>query len=174
MSGLRAARLSELILVTGGSVYGGNSRDEETFRFYQLSDISSCTGASIWRNSRSLVRDRKDEKGALLPCGRWPQPILLWYCKTNKKQLSSPPSSPPLFTILSWLLPNTILHPISYHCFHNYRLHSPQSSCGALRYMHLCIIRLLDGWNEMKRQTLIMNAILNHRHNFGDQHNHVK
>ena len=97
MSGLRAARLSELIIVTGGSVYGGNSRDEETFRFYQLSDISSCTGASIWRNNRSLVRDRNNEKGALLPCGRWPQPILLWYCKTNKKQLSSPPSSPPLF-----------------------------------------------------------------------------
>ena len=47
MHGLRAARLSERVLVTGGSVDGGNSRDEETFRFYQLSDISSCTDPSI-------------------------------------------------------------------------------------------------------------------------------
>ena len=38
-------------------------------------------------------------------------------------------------TILSSLLPYPILYPISYRCFQNYRLYSPQSSCGALRYL---------------------------------------
>ena len=67
-------------------------------------------------------------------------------------------SSPPLFTFLSSLIPCHILYPISYHCFQNYRLYSPQSSCGALRFMH--IISLFDGWNERKSQTLIMITLI--------------
>ena len=38
MKGLKAARLSERVVVTGGWG-GGNYRDEVTFRFYQLSNI---------------------------------------------------------------------------------------------------------------------------------------
>ena len=73
--------------------------------------------------------------------------------QTNKKQFSSPPSSPPMFTILSSLIPCHILYPISY-CFHNYRL-------WALRCMQYCnIIRLLDEWNDMSRQTRIMTTLI--------------
>ena len=48
-------------------------------------------------------------------------------------------------TILSSILPYPILYPISYRCLQNYRLYSPKSSGGALRYMQYCnIIRLLE------------------------------
>ena len=92
MYGLRAARLSGHVVVTGGD--GRNYRDEVTFKFLSTKwHLVMFTGVSIWENnSENLVRDRKDEKGALLPCGcgcSWQEPLLsCWYCcQTNKKTL---------------------------------------------------------------------------------------
>ena len=122
MDSLKAARLLEHVVVIGGN-YDGNPRDEASLDFYQLSDIYPCTKVLQYEETTGTW----SEIGTMEK-GRTGHAVidLSLYCpgivgQTNKKQLSSPPSSPPMFTIFSSLIPYPILHPISYHCFHNYR-----------------------------------------------------
>ena len=62
MAGLRAA-----VVATGGDEDGSSdNRAEVCLNLFTLPDY--LPGASIRRNRRSLVRDRKDGKGACLSC----------------------------------------------------------------------------------------------------------
>ena len=63
MAGLRAA-----VVATGGDEDGSSdNRAEVCLNLFTLPDYHP--GVSIQRNSRDLVRDRKDGKGACLSCG---------------------------------------------------------------------------------------------------------
>ena len=94
MEGLRAVRSSERVVVTGG-YDGRNSRDEVTFRFYQPSDISSCTQVLQYEETAGAWSEIGKIKKARSSHAVVPVDDVSLYCygivgQTNKKQLSSP------------------------------------------------------------------------------------
>ena len=91
MRGLRAARLSEHVVFTGGWD-GRKYRDEVTFRFLStISDISSCTQVLQYEETAGAWSEIGKMKKA-----RYDHGVVSLYCpgivgQTNKKQSSSPP-----------------------------------------------------------------------------------